>query len=61
MYLMHYTLRKNTNVNKVSFKQNKRYKKCPLFSFANPNSSQFHFLQHHNLVSLKSVYGIFHF
>ena len=32
------------NVKKVSFGQNKRYKKCCLFSFASSSSSQFYFL-----------------
>ena len=31
MYSIRYTLRSNTNVKKISFEQNKRYKKCPLF------------------------------
>ena len=43
VYSIHYTLRLNTNLKKSLFGQNKRYKKCPPFSFANSNSSQFYF------------------
>ena len=42
VYLIHYTLRKNPNIKKFSFGQNKRYKKCTLFSFASSNPSQFY-------------------
>ena len=31
----------NTNIKKSSFRQNKRYKNCPPYSFASSNSSQF--------------------
>ena len=31
VYSIHYTLRQNTNVKKISFGQNKRYKKCHSF------------------------------
>ena len=43
VHSIHYTLRWNANVKKNSFEQNKRYKKCPLFSFASSNSSRFYF------------------
>ena len=33
VYSMHYTLTQNTNAQKISFGQNKRYQKCPLFFF----------------------------
>ena len=56
---------KKQNVRKISLRQNKRYKKCPLFYFASSNSSQFYF----EIAILiwaegsfsKTVYGIFHF
>ena len=39
-----YTIHRNkTNLKKIPFRQNKRYKKCPHFSFASRNSSQFYF------------------
>ena len=38
---IHYALRWNTDLKKTPFGQNKRYKKCHLFSFASSNSSQF--------------------
>ena len=40
---IHYTVRQNTNVKKIISGWNKRYKKCPLFSFVSSNSSQFYF------------------
>ena len=43
VYSIHYTLRLNTDVEKISFGQNKRCKKCPLFPFVSSNSSQFYF------------------
>ena len=42
VYSIHYTLRQNANVKKLPFGQNKRYRKCPLFSFASSISSQFY-------------------
>ena len=67
VYSLHYTLRKNTNVKKLSFGESKQYNKCPIFSFVSSNSSQFTFnsrflyeLKHEVRLS-KSVCGIFHF
>ena len=42
VYSIHYRLRSNTNVKQI-FLWAKRYKKCPLISFASSNSSQFSF------------------
>ena len=39
VYSIQYTLWQNTNVEIISFGQNKQFKKCPLFSFASSNSS----------------------
>ena len=56
-----------TNVKKNSFGQNKRYKKCPLFSFVSSNSRQFYFNLRilyklkHKVCDSKTVRGIFHF
>ena len=52
---------------KNPFRQNKRYKKCPLFSFVSSNSSQFYFCLwflyelKHNVPLSKTVREIFHF
>ena len=43
VYSIHSTLRWDTNVKKISFGQNKRYKKCTLSSFRSSNSWQFYF------------------
>ena len=43
LYSIHYTLRWNKNLRKIPFWQNKRYKKCPLFTFTSSNSSKFYF------------------
>ena len=43
VYSIHYTLRQNAKVETIPFGQNKRYKKCTLFSFASSNSSKFYF------------------
>ena len=45
IYSVHYNSDKNTNVNKNSLGQNKRYKKCPLLFFweIQLNSTQFYF------------------
>ena len=60
-------MRQNTNVKKISFRQNKRYKKCPLFFSRAPAHHSFTF----NLQFLyelkrkvclsKTVCGISHF
>ena len=42
VYSIHYTLRKKTNFKKITFEQNERYKKYPLFSFVSSNSLQFY-------------------
>ena len=67
VYPMHYTLRQQTNVKKMSFKQNKRYLKCTLFFSEAPSYHSFTFnsrflyeLKHKDSLS-KSVCGIFHF
>ena len=58
----------NTNIKKISFWQNKRYKKCLLFSLVSSNTSQFYsafnflFLCElkHKVCLSKTVCGIFH-
>ena len=39
---IHYTLKSNTNLKNIPFTQNNGTKKCPLFSFATSDSSQFY-------------------
>ena len=69
LHSIHYALlkKKNTNVEKVSFGQNKRYKKCPLFLSRAPAHHIFTFnlrflyeLKHKVCLS-KTMCGIFHF
>ena len=43
VYSIHYTLRQNTNFKIISSGQNKRYKKCPLFSFTTASHHCFNF------------------
>ena len=54
----------NTDVKKISFRQNKQYKKYLLFSFTSSNSSQFYFwfaILIRAEAQGSSVCGIFHF
>ena len=67
VYSTNYTLRKNTNVKKLSFGQNKRYKNCPFFLSRAPTQYSFTFnsrflyeLKHKVRISI-TVCGIFHF
>ena len=43
VYLVHFNWDKTHMLKKNYFEQNKRYKKCPLFSFASSNSPQIYF------------------
>ena len=43
VYSVRYTLRLNTNVKKIFFGQNERYKKCPLFLPGGPTHYSFKF------------------
>ena len=59
---------KNRMLKKISFEQNKRYKKCTLFSITSSNSSQLYFqfailiqAEAHVVRLSKTVCGIFHF
>ena len=53
-YSIHYTLRYNTNVKKICFRHDKRYKKCPLFSL------RFLYEVKHKVRLSKTIRGFFH-
>ena len=54
MYSIHYTLRQNRSLKITSFRQNKRYKKSPLFSFASSNSSYLTGMPRRSDISVRS-------